>query len=316
MTRLTNYSLIDIRDDDKTVYDETIPVDTLSNDKTPANLHLINRPDLMTTFTKIELWRQTQFGRIVYIDSDVLALRAPDELLLSSSSSSSPSSKRLNSDIDPNFDQVNFAAVPDTGWPDCFNSGVMVLRPNMEDYHALLTLAEKGASFDGADQGLLNLHFRGIHRWHRLGFGYNCVCVCTPSAGYQYQYQYQYLPAFGFLGDSVRLVHFVGGWKPWECRCRCCGGGCWRRGFGVDHDDPYGQLLGRWWDVFDRYCRSGVGRVDLCCFVFSFFRLLQYGYLWFTLTDVVFRDLIVGTTTATQRHLASPRMMQQNRRAN
>lgn len=104
----------------------------IANTTTPASLFLINRPDLITTFTKVELWRQTQFQRIVYLDADVLALRAPDELLSLSllSTTTSTGEKRI-------------AAAPDTGWPDCFNSGVMVLTPNMADYHALRDRAER-----------------------------------------------------------------------------------------------------------------------------------------------------------------------------
>ncbi|KAI9857819.1 MAG: glycogenin glucosyltransferase, partial [Pleopsidium flavum] len=114
----------------KKLYDEIIPVDRIFN-KSPANLYLMNRPDLASTFTKIALWRQTQFRKIVYIDADVVTLRAPDELF------------RL---------ETTFAAVPDIGWPDCFNSGVLALSPNMGDYYALLALAQRGISFDGADQ--------------------------------------------------------------------------------------------------------------------------------------------------------------------
>ena len=69
------------------------------------------------------------------MDADTVALRAPNELLT----------------VD-----ADFAAVPDIGWPDCFNTGLMVLKPNMADYYALLALAQRGISFDGADQGLLN----------------------------------------------------------------------------------------------------------------------------------------------------------------
>ncbi|KAL9105412.1 MAG: hypothetical protein Q9227_009405 [Pyrenula ochraceoflavens] len=86
-----------------TVYDEVISVNRIVN-KTPANLFLMDRPDLISTFTKIELWKQTQFRQIVYIDADAVALRAPNELL--------------------NL-ETEFAASPDVGWPDCFNSGVM-----------------------------------------------------------------------------------------------------------------------------------------------------------------------------------------------
>ena len=158
----------------RTTYDHIIPVDRLVN-RTPANLYLMQRPDLAAAFTKIALWRQTQFRRLVYLDADTICLRAPDELFTLSPSSPS-------SDATAAF----FAAAPDVGWPDCFNSGVMALTPNLGDYYALLALAQRGISFDGADQGLLNMHFRD--RWARLSFAYNC----TPNASYQYVPAYQH----------------------------------------------------------------------------------------------------------------------------
>ncbi|EIT72544.1 glycosyl transferase family 8 protein [Aspergillus flavus] len=191
----------------QSVYDELIPVHSTSN-HTPANLWLMERPDLISTFTKIELWKQTQFERIVYIDCDVVAVRAPDEL--------------LSLDVD-------FAAAPDVGWPDIFNSGVMVLRPNLQDYFALKALAERGISFDGADQGLLNMHFRN---WHRLSFTYNC----TPSANYQY------IPAYKHFQSTINLVHFIGAQKPWNMSRQVS-----------PAESPYNQLLGRWWAIYDRH---------------------------------------------------------------
>lgn len=174
----------------------------------------MDRPDLISTFTKIELWKQTQFRQIVYIDADMVAIRAPNELL--------------------KYD-ADFAAVPDIGWPDCFNSGLLVLRPNLGDYYSLLALAQHGISFDGADQGLLNMHFPD---WERLSFTYNC----TPSANYQY------IPAYKHFQSSINLVHFIGRDKPWT--------------MGRDHKNTsgvYGELLGRWWSTYDKHYRIHVG---------------------------------------------------------
>jgi glycogenin len=194
------------------LYDQVIPVDCIVN-KNPVNLYLMSRPDLISTFTKIALWRQTQFDHLVYIDADVVALRAPDEL----------------------FDlEAPFAAVTDIGWPDCFNSGVMSLKPNMGDYHALLALAQRGISFDGADQGLLNMYFRA---WHRLNFSYNC----TPSG------HYQYVPAYRHFQSTISLVHYIGSDKPWM-------GGKGPEGT----SGVYEELLGRWWAVYDRHYRVPV----------------------------------------------------------
>lgn len=150
---------------------------------------------------------------MVYIDADVVALRAPDEL----------------------FEQeAPFAAVPDIGWPDCFNSGVFVLSPNLGDYYALLALAQRGISFDGADQGMLNMHFRD---WHRLSFTYNC----TPSGNYQY------VPAYRHFQSSISMVHYIGQEKPWSMGREVRGA-----------NGVYEELEGRWWAVYDRHYRATV----------------------------------------------------------
>ncbi|KAJ4361002.1 glycogenin glucosyltransferase [Didymosphaeria variabile] len=196
----------------KALYDYVIPVDRIRNPN-PANLYLMGRPDLLYAFTKIALWRQTRFRKIVYLDADVVVLRALDELF----------------DID-----ATFAAAPDVGWPDAFNTGVMVLTPDMGEYWALQTMASTGDSFDGADQGLLNQYFE--HRnWHRLRFTYNT----TPNA------QYQWEPAYRYYKRDISAVHFIGKDKPWKAGRNGPGG------YGV-----YNELLARWWAVHDRHLKQ------------------------------------------------------------
>ncbi|KAK2728608.1 glycogenin [Colletotrichum kahawae] len=195
----------------KAVYDHVIPVPRIRNDR-PANLYLMNRPDLHSAFTKVNLWRQTQFSKIVYIDADVVAYRAPDELF----------------DI-----AAPFSAAPDIGWPDLFNTGVMVLSPNMGDYYALMAMAERGISFDGADQGLLNMHFKNTY--NRISFTYNV----TPSA------HYQYVPAYRHFQSSINMVHFIGPDKPW-----------FKGRQPSQADSPFEDMVGRWWAVYDRHYRA------------------------------------------------------------
>ncbi|KAI5245144.1 nucleotide-diphospho-sugar transferase [Aureobasidium subglaciale] len=198
----------------KSLYDYVIPVQRISTPNI-ANLFLMGRGDLRDTFTKIVLWRQTQFRKIVYLDADTVALRAPDEL----------------------FDvEASFAGAPDVGWPDAFNTGVMVLKPNMGDFWALQTLAATGDSFDGADQGLLNQYFEHKN-WHRLSFVYNC----TPSANYQYE------PAYRYNKSRIAMVHFIGKNKPWNAsRSRDAAPGA------------YNELLHRWWAVYDKHFKGSV----------------------------------------------------------
>lgn len=176
----------------------------------------MNRADLHSAFTKVNLWKQTQFRKIVYLDADVVACRAVDEL----------------------FDlHQPFSAAPDVGWPDLFNTGVMVLTPNMGDYYAMMAMAERGISFDGADQGLLNMHFK--NNYNRLSFTYNV----TPSA------HYSYVPAYRHFQSSINMVHFIGSDKPWAQG----------RSASTTGDGPYSEMLGRWWAVYDRHYRQPVG---------------------------------------------------------
>ncbi|XP_052215666.1 glycogenin-1-like isoform X2 [Dreissena polymorpha] len=153
----------------------------------PVNLALLGRPDLNVTFTKLHCWRLTQFTKAVFLDADTLVLQNVDEL----------------------FDREELSAAPDAGWPDCFNSGVFVFRPSQETYDSLLSFATSQGSFDGGDQGLLNMYFKN---WStediskHLPFIYNVVS----------QAFYSYLPAFTQFKDRVKIVHFIGAVKPWH----------------------------------------------------------------------------------------------------
>jgi glycogenin glucosyltransferase len=126
----------------------------------------LGRPDLNLALTKLHLFRLSPlFSTLIYLDADVLPLHPLDHLFTTTA-------------------PHTLSASPDTGWPDCFNSGVMVIRPK-EGLKGLLKngegddgiFAEEGlsgnGSFDGADQGLLNEWFSeegGGEAWNRLPF--------------------------------------------------------------------------------------------------------------------------------------------------
>lgn len=174
------------RDQLSTVWDELVEVQEL-NSEDEVNLRLIARPELGVTFTKLKIWTLTQFEKCVFLDADTLVLQNVDEL----------------------FEREELSAAPDIGWPDCFNSGVFVFTPSMETYHSLLKFATEQGSFDGGDQGLLNMYFR---EWatkdisYHLPFLYNMVSnVC-----------YTYAPAYKQFGKDAKIVHFLGSVKPWH----------------------------------------------------------------------------------------------------
>jgi glycogenin glucosyltransferase len=177
----------------------------------------LTRPDLGITFTKFNCWRLTQFKKGVFLDADTLVIQNIDEL----------------------FDREELSAAPDAGWPDCFNSGVFVFKPSVETYKALLKFGLEKGSFDGGDQGLLNLFFsdwatKDITK--RLPFIYNVVS----------QAFYSYLPAFKKFGKDVKVVHFIGSVKPWHHSYNT-GTGQVELGQGEGHSAEFLQL---WWNIF------------------------------------------------------------------
>ncbi|XP_056405101.1 glycogenin-1-like isoform X2 [Hyla sarda] len=170
------------------VFDEVLEVDLLDSADL-VRLSLLRRPELGVTFTKIQCWTLTQYTKCVYMDADTIALCNIDEL----------------------FDREEFSAAPDSGWPDCFNSGVFVFRPSLDTFGRLLQYAEDHGSFDGGDQGLLNSFFSN---WatsdisKHLPFIYN-LSICSV---------YTYIPAFKQFGSDAKVVHFIGTPKPWNCK--------------------------------------------------------------------------------------------------
>ncbi|KAI7902232.1 uncharacterized protein BX663DRAFT_561797 [Cokeromyces recurvatus] len=208
-----------VQDTLKKVCTQVIMVDLLrSTDK--KNLELLGRPELDITFTKIHLWRLTQYSKLVFLDADCFPLK---------------------SDVDKLFDHPSFSAAPDAGWPDCFNSGVFVTVPSEKIYQDLIQLASENGSFDGGDQGLLNTYFS---TWcnlpsHRLPFTFNT----TPTA------QYGYAPAHNQFGRNISIFHFIGENKPWKYQRFADGkvlplGNTWE---GIK------EMVQEWWNTWDKF---------------------------------------------------------------
>ncbi|XP_076621462.1 glycogenin 1 isoform X1 [Colletes latitarsis] len=154
--------------------------------KDEANLALLARPELGITFTKLHCWRLTLYDKCVFLDADTLVIRNCDEL----------------------FEREELSAAPDVGWPDCFNSGVFVYKPSQQTFASITAFAANKGSFDGGDQGLLNMYFSDwAHKdiSKHLPFIYNMCSTAT----------YSYLPAFKQFGNDVRIIHFIGITKPW-----------------------------------------------------------------------------------------------------
>lgn len=133
-------------------------------------------------YTKLRVWGMTHLDRAVYIDADALVLQPIDDL----------------------FDlPEGLWAAPDHGIRlnnDRFNSGVMVLSPNVELLWLKLASLDRVASYDRSDQGFLNTWYRDA--WKRLDYRYNALKRLS-----------RFHPRMFDLA-SIRVLHFVGS-KPW-----------------------------------------------------------------------------------------------------
>ncbi|XP_069493142.1 glycogenin-2 isoform X4 [Ambystoma mexicanum] len=170
------------------VFDEVVEVNILDSADS-EHLALMKRPELGVTFTKLHCWTLTQYSKCVFMDADTLVLCNVDEL----------------------FDRDELSAAPDSGWPDCFNSGVFVFRPSLETYHHLLQFAAEHGSFDGGDQGLLNSFFSN---WATKDISKHLPFIYNLSSSSVYTY----IPAFRQFGSDAKIIHFLGSSKPWSCK--------------------------------------------------------------------------------------------------
>ncbi|KAG6914634.1 hypothetical protein DXG01_016195 [Tephrocybe rancida] len=204
-------------------FDVVVGVETILQ-QNEAGLVLLGRLDLNTVLTKLHIFRLTDFWKIIFLDADVLPIRPLSHLFTL---------------------PHEFSASPDVGWPDIFNSGMMVLTPGEDKFNELTELLQSKGSWDGGDQGLLN-EWRG-NNWNRLSFTYNT----TPTAAYTYA------PAYERFGSQISAIHFIGPNKPWNS---------------ISYRSPftsqpivsatpqqaydYNSLVDHWYDVYDRHYRS------------------------------------------------------------
>ncbi|XP_022616529.1 glycogenin-2 isoform X2 [Seriola dumerili] len=194
----------------ESVFDEVIIVDVMDSED-HLHLSLLGRPELGITFTKIHCWTLTQYSKCVFLDADTLVLCNVDEL----------------------FERDELSAAPDPGWPDCFNSGVLVLRPSLHTHTRLMDHALQHGSFDGGDQGLLNSFFSG---WPVEDISKHLPFVYNLSASSIYSY----LPAFQQFGHNAKIVHFLGPVKPWSSSSQR----------DDDHSHAMEQFVTLWWKEY------------------------------------------------------------------
>lgn len=140
------------------------------------------RPWHRHNMNKLHLWTWTQYEKIVFVDADIVCKGSISDLF------------KVPGDL---------AAAPDVWWDILndgrFNSGVLMLRPNMEEFRILSKAVSdpKMHHPEEADQAFLNNFYK--FRFFGLPYKYNFNLVMVES----------YVEEWNLLWDEVIFLHFT-----------------------------------------------------------------------------------------------------------
>ena len=144
-----------------------------------------NKPafhDPVDNFCKLELWKLTDYDKIVFLDADSLVVKPIDMLFGFPEFSGAPNVYETLAD----FHRLN--------------SGVFVAEPSLATYESLVArLDQPGVFWRRTDQTFLETMFPD---WHKLPYTFNTM-----------QYVYFNLPEL-WVWKSIRVVHYQYE-KPW-----------------------------------------------------------------------------------------------------
>lgn len=105
----------------------------------------------MCRYSKLHIWRFTEYRKIIFIDVDCLVVQRIDEA----------------------FQWPEFSAVRDAG--DTFNTGLFVLEPSLQTWQRMRDTYFSAPSYNQGDQGFINWFFRNSSK-SALPTSYNTVC--------------------------------------------------------------------------------------------------------------------------------------------
>mmetsp|Transcript_54914 Transcript_54914/g.110212 ORF Transcript_54914/g.110212 Transcript_54914/m.110212 type:complete len:228 (-) Transcript_54914:15-698(-) len=140
-------------------------------------------------FTKLRVWEQDDFEKLIYVDADCVVLESIDEL----------------------FDRPSPSFCPDVFPPDRFNAGVIVLQPSRETFADMFERIPTLPSHDGGDTGFLNSYFPQWYEWpaeHRMPFRYNALRT-------MYWFTHKN-PGYWESVKPIKVLHFCSSPKPWD----------------------------------------------------------------------------------------------------
>lgn len=149
------------------------------------------------TFFKLNIMRLTQFKKLIYIDADMLILKNIDHLFAYPAISATTGGK---------------AAHPE--WTE-FNSGLMVVEPNLEQFHRLIKSIEpamnrrQALNLGYGDQDVFNQFYPAWHTEpeHHFDEIYNAECCYLDALMQERSFQ-------DF--SEIYILHYIGANKIWN----------------------------------------------------------------------------------------------------
>jgi hypothetical protein len=150
------------------------------------------RPDLAEKFGVLHVWAMSVYDTILFIDADTFVQNSLDDLV-----SMDLQGKTIGVTKD----------IRNKKWVDTFNSGVLLLHPDENEFDRLIKLLRSGLVYDYimSDQGFLNEVYKDD--WHEIGFLNNANLAL-------YRFQRDYWDEH--KNEDINIIHYTMQ-KPWKC---------------------------------------------------------------------------------------------------
>lgn len=148
------------------------------------------------TLFKLNIFKLTQFDKLVFLDLDMIVMGNLDHLFTC-----------------PHMSAVAAGQSKVAQWTT-INSGILVIEPNMRDYEGLVGCCSEVCRIRLAnkqgfgDQDVINFYYPNWENQPELHLSeaYNCIPMCIDILRAQH----------GF--DYVKVIHFCESIKPWQYR--------------------------------------------------------------------------------------------------
>ena len=150
------------------------------------------RPDLKEKFAVLHVWAMTVYETVVFLDSDSYPQNGIDDL--------------IHMDLKGKAVGVT-KDIRGGKWVETFNSGVLLLKPSVEEHERLVKLLGSGIEFEYvmSDQGFLNEVYKD--NWQEIGFVNNANLAL-------YRFERQFWESHP--PDTINIIHYTMS-KPWKC---------------------------------------------------------------------------------------------------